>query len=271
MTIAHVFWHGDLTQYELISLQSIVNQGFEVWFWSISDYDLPSEVQRKDASSILHPEFLTAYTHNHWNKEWGVANEITSITFYSDVLRYRLLELYGGWWFDLDTICLRSVTEFDSLVLGRDVCIGWQSPAPGISNCNNAVLSIPNKAVASDINRLVAELITSKKVFSWGEIGPDLWSNYLKQSELLDQVLPRKIFYPNSTEPNVQNMWKPASELSEAELERLRVEMVDSYVLHWSNNNLLPEDKKRFLPSEDSFLGQLFKSVSLESTHLVDE
>jgi hypothetical protein len=262
MTIAHVFWHGELTRYELISLQSIVNQGFDVWFWSLSDYDLPKLVRHMDASLVVPAELVTAYRHEHWNKEWGAATELTSITLYSDILRYKLLELYGGWWFDLDTICLKSASKFDELSSGLDICIGWQSPAPGELSCNNAVLSIPNKSIAYEVNEIVAQLLETKTTFSWGEIGPDLWSKYLEEARLLDQVLPRTVFYPNSTEPNVQNIWKRLSKLSAGEVEDLEAETADSYVLHWSNNNLLPSDKKSFLPSEDSFLGRLFNSVT---------
>lgn len=259
MTIAHVFWHGEMTRYERASMHSLVLSGFDVWFWSLVDYDLPGEIKKMNASTVVPRELVLAYTHEHWNEDWGQATDSTSITFYSDILRYRLLELYGGWWFDLDTICLRKAEDFEALASTRDICIGWQDVSIGL--CNNAILSIPNSSVAMEINRRVSNLIESKKTFFWGEIGPALLSEYLAEANLLDQLLPRVTFYPNSIEPNVQNMWQDGQDISTSERLDLDAELQDAYVLHWYNNNLIPSDKRSNLPIPSSFMGELFKTI----------
>ncbi len=259
MTIAHVFWHGELTRYERASLQSIINSGFDVWFWSLDSYNLPPEVSAKDASAVVSADLVYAYTHEHWNEEWGSATESTSITFYSDILRYRLLQEYGGWWFDLDVICLKSREEFDALASSKRICIGWQDVEEGL--CNNAVLCIPDKKIAAELTSSVQTLIDSKTTFYWGEIGPALLSEYLKENKLLDELMPRTTFYPNSIEPNVENIWKYEHDLTEAEHQALNLELKDAYVLHWYNNNLLLSDKQTSLPPDTSVIGRLFRAV----------
>ena len=261
MTIAHTFWHGTMTSYELASMKSMIANGFEVWFWSFNDYDVPDGVVRKDASLIAPVGLIHSITHAHWNEDWGVANESTAITLYSDLLRYRLLEKFGGWWFDLDIFCLRPSSDFDALALSAKICIGGQWP--GEELCNNAVLSIPDVKIAKDINKLVDTTVQDKSSFFWGELGPALLSTYVKEEKLTDQVLPRTFFYPNSFAPNNENMWKYEHDLSASEASELESELSGAYTLHWYNNNLILSDKQASLPPETSIMGKLFKTVGV--------
>lgn len=253
-----MFWDGPITDYEIASIKSYVDRGFNVWFWSFGSYNFPFEVTYMDASKLLSRDFIANKIHNHWNDSWGRATESTAATLYSDVLRYKLLARYGGWWFDFDSFCLRDVRDFDELVLDKKICLGWQDDEK--TYVNNAILSIPNKDIAVDIVNIVDAIFNSKNIFSWGELGPDMLSSYIFKNNLEECVLDRDIFYPNLQSPNNENIWKIESMLTEDENISIYSDLDRSYTMHWCNNNLVLEDKVLGLPDKESLIGKVLSN-----------
>ncbi len=92
------FWIGPpLSYYEIVSLKSFVATGARVFLYSFDDLVVPDGVELCDARDILSDdvdEFRSANGDITWSK-------------HSDIFRYAMLQKFGGWYADLDVICLQ--------------------------------------------------------------------------------------------------------------------------------------------------------------------
>src|SRR5438045_3555434 len=96
-----VLWvRGNLSRMEILSIRSFLGNGHPVHLYT---YDCPGNVPESvtilDASEIV-PECLAPPAQT-------LPFQIGSYAIFSDYFRYALLDLRGGWWSDLDYICLR--------------------------------------------------------------------------------------------------------------------------------------------------------------------
>ena len=93
------FWTGPvLSYYEILSLKSLVATGARVFVYSYEkDLNVPDGVELVDADDILSGEV----------HEFRHANGDKSLALHSDLFRYAALQRYGGWYADLDIICLK--------------------------------------------------------------------------------------------------------------------------------------------------------------------
>jgi hypothetical protein len=95
---ARFFWVGpSLSIYETLSLKSFLATGARV---SLYTYDkslaVPDRVERHDAETVLPLDVLKRYN-SGGPDAWAR---------HSDLFRYIMLERFGGWYADLDVICL---------------------------------------------------------------------------------------------------------------------------------------------------------------------
>lgn len=93
--IIQSLWIGNyLSPLESLCIKSYLYHGHEFHLYCYDEIlNLPKGVKLKDASEILSEEEIFLDSHN-------------SITAFSDYFRYCLLYQKGGWWVDLDTVCL---------------------------------------------------------------------------------------------------------------------------------------------------------------------
>ncbi len=109
MRTVHGLWIGQrLSPLELLSIRSFLDNGhpYVLWAYDRLETPLPQGAELRDAAEILPREAVFAYRHAN---EWGHGKG--SYAGFSDIFRYRLLYLHGGWWADLDIVCLRSLDE----------------------------------------------------------------------------------------------------------------------------------------------------------------
>ena len=92
------FWTGPvLSYYEILSLKSFVATGARVFVYSYEkDLQVPEGVELVNADDILSGDV----------HEFRHANGDKSLALHSDLFRYAVLQRYGGWYADLDIICL---------------------------------------------------------------------------------------------------------------------------------------------------------------------
>ncbi len=113
------YWgDGPLTQLERICLSSFVQNGAR---YNLYAYDEPSGVPEgitvRDASEILPEERVFRYPA-------GTLNE-GSLSGFSNLFRYTLLQHNGGWWVDTDVCCLRPFeADRDELYLREETQSG---------------------------------------------------------------------------------------------------------------------------------------------------
>lgn len=128
--IIQSLWIGKIGLLERLSIASFMAHGHRVELYTYEDVGaLPDGAVRKDAREILPESAIFRYTHG---KERG------GISAFADLFRYKLLALKGGWWCDMDVICLKPLVFTEPLVLASErarfgrikVCVGvMRAPA----------------------------------------------------------------------------------------------------------------------------------------------
>ncbi len=105
------FWVGPpLSAYEILSLKSFLGAGARVILYA---YDkslaVPDGVELRDAAEVLPLDVLNRYNSGN-AKAWAR---------HSDLFRYVMLEKFGGWYADLDIVCLADVLPQGEMYFGR--------------------------------------------------------------------------------------------------------------------------------------------------------
>jgi hypothetical protein len=100
-------WVGDrLSKIEILSIQSFVANGHPYHLYLYSDVaGIPAGITVKDANEIIPRE--------HVFRTKG------SLSIFADWFRQELLFARGGYWVDLDIVCLKPLKFDDTIVVGR--------------------------------------------------------------------------------------------------------------------------------------------------------
>lgn len=171
-SIVHSLWIGaPLSRLQRLALQSFVANGHEFHLHAYRRLEVPRGVILKDAASIL--EKSAVYRHASG-----------SLAPFADVFRYKLLHDQGGWWVDMDVICLKPL-DFD-----RDLVFGWQSE----EEVNNAVLYAERRSPHMKILYSLARRIPADA--PWASTGPRLLTAVARTLNALDRAEPIEAFYP---------------------------------------------------------------------------
>jgi hypothetical protein len=235
---ANFFWMGDLTIYEIANLQSFIKHGFKVIIWTY-DKNLEKntnlkEVCFKDANLVLNESLLMKFKQGR---------QKSSLSSFSNLFRYELLKKYGGWWFDMDCICLKNLDEFIKLTNNADFIIGRERE----NYTGSSVLYFNDVKI---LDELIQEVEFRAKQndysFFWGEIGPDLISEIILKNNLMNNTLDENYFYKISADKFHKFFENKINLMTDIE---------DSYVLHTWNEmfNRFLISKKR-LPPKGSIL-----------------
>lgn len=104
------FWHGKLGTMERMCIQSYLNQRIEFDLYMYREHweEIDHELAIKPGFRLCDAEYIAP--------ESKVAL-FPWASIFSDYFRYALLAKKGGWWVDLDTICLR---PFDTWPIWAD-------------------------------------------------------------------------------------------------------------------------------------------------------
>lgn len=241
---ANLFWMGKLTNYELVCIESFYKKGFETILWTYEPNhksldSIHENIIIKNAEEIVPKTYLGKFTQN---------NQKNNLSSFSNYFRYKLLTKNGGWWFDTDCYCLKTVEEFIKLSQNRNIVIGKTRD----NLVNGSVIFLNDKNLFIDLIEYIEnKLIVEKYNFYWGEIGPYLLTEYLKNN---NNVLPPKFFY--EINPNQFHFIFDSRKNKKITVYKT---LEDSYVLHFWNEML-----RRFLinksklPPKNSYIFELF-------------
>ena len=95
------FWHGrPLNPILLACLTSFIKRGHEFHLYTYDELQVPTGVKLKSAEAVLPRESMFSFV-NPDTQEMDFGP-------FSDLFRFKLLMLKGGWWSDVDCICLSS-------------------------------------------------------------------------------------------------------------------------------------------------------------------
>jgi len=177
------YWGGGpLTRLEFLCVSSFVQNGARYNLYTYDDPGgVPDGVTVCDASEILPAERMFLYPA-------GTLNE-GSLSGFSNLFRYTLLQRDGGWWVDTDVCCLRAFeTDRDELYVREEK----RSGEFFVASC--LFRAPPESKVLSYCLEGFARKDVSKVVH--GETGPALLTDAVRDCGREGAVQPAERFLP---------------------------------------------------------------------------
>lgn len=202
------FWFGTtMSTMERLCISSFLKNGYSVDIYAYDEIqNLPVGVNLMDANFILDKQLI------FFDSSGGIAA-------FSDWFRYKLLYVKGGWWIDLDVICLRPFDIID------DYCFATENFGSnyetGITCC---VIKSPK---AAEFLKVILDHIHTfgdYQNIKWGQFGPFLIDSVLKKFDSKMFIKPVKTFCPID--------WTEMAILTTEQ----RTLPVDSLAIHMWNN-----------------------------------
>lgn len=244
--LAHMFWHGELTSLERASVKSFVNNGFDVYLWSL-DGTLIEGTTAKDAREILDPsvcEGVTQYFPGDPERETKV-NQFATI--YSDCIRHGSMAKYGGWWFDCDCICLKPVSEFIKLTQDKSIVATITSIQR--DDIMSGMFWLKNLEDSQYLFDKIVQDITEEKRFVWGLSMLNM-TNFVNEKNYQTDILPTYSFV--AIEFDEQELF-----INPVNLNLASSFIKDSFVTHIFNSRLKDFNIDKNNPPEGSLLYKL--------------
>lgn len=171
-------WVGDrLSMMERISISSFLKRGHPYHLYVYGDVlNVPAGATVRDAREILPPEDIFRNTNG-------------SLAGFANMFRYKLLLERGGWWADLDVVCLRPF-EFDA-----ETVIASEHREDGSWKLCAGILKAPR---GSGLMRLCLEkaIAVDKSCADFGATGYEIFIPAVRESALEEHVVPPGTFCP---------------------------------------------------------------------------
>ncbi len=235
------FWHGQLNPFAYACLASFPRVGASLRLYSYDlRLDVPAGVGLEDARLVCPDESLV---------QRYIVNGRPSIASFSDMFRYKMIQMTGFCWVDADIICLTN----PSFAAGAYVFCR-QADAVSTLLVNNAVLRLPPSEPA------LAELIATAESAldsdqTWGALGPFLLTPVLRRHGLYERALDPHVCYP--IEP--EQFWKL---FLPSYRDRVAEKMKDATMLHlWSEAISWSGYDFGVCPPEGSYLHECFRAA----------
>ncbi len=174
------FWHGgELPPHCRACLKSFIDHGHSFTLYCYREMEVPAGIQLRDAAEILPATGIFYY-------EQGPGKG--SIGAFANTFRYKLLADRGGWWVDVDVLCMSdNVPE-------QDIAFGWESEEV----LGNAILKLPiGHPLSEQLFRSAMEIASQRgSKLEWGETGPRLLLRLVSEGGLLSLASAASVFYP---------------------------------------------------------------------------
>jgi len=171
-------WIGsELSRMEVLSIRSFLKNGHDYHLYVYDDVkNIPSGTVVKDGADILSPSRVFQY------------KEHKSYSGFSNLFRYKLLLKKGGWWVDSDLVCVKPFDFDEGYVFSSEFSCGQR-----YINCG--AIKVPS---GSDVLKFVWETASAKDPdrLVWGEIGPKLLGQAVREFSLEEYVLEPAVFCP---------------------------------------------------------------------------
>jgi hypothetical protein len=180
--IVQSLWIGSrLSLMERLSISSYLEHGHPFHLYTYEDVEnIPAGAIVRDGREILPAEEIFCY-----RRGFGKG----SVAAFSNCFRYKLLLERGGWWSDLDSICLQPL-DFD----GEHV-VGYERHPQGDERLGTGLMKAP---AGSPVMKFCwdASWQVDRSTVRWGQIGPALLNHAVRQVNVRVQTLEPAAFYP---------------------------------------------------------------------------
>ncbi len=175
-------WIGShLSSMEQLSIRSFLTHGHEYHIYAYNEVDhIPQGAVLKDANEIIPASRIFRY------------RDFDSYAGFSNYFRYKLLLQKGGWWADLDLICLRPFDFKAEYVFSSE-----QSP-PEQGDGERVNVGAIKSPPGSPLLQYAWDACQSKdpRHLSWGEVGPRLFAEGVRRFRLEPYVQGASVFCP---------------------------------------------------------------------------
>ncbi len=181
-SVVQSMWIGSrLSVMERLSICSYLQHGHPFHLYTYGHVEnVPAGAVICDGREILPAEEIFCY-----RRGYGKG----SVSAFSNCFRYKLLLERGGWWSDLDSICMRPL-DFD----GEHV-VGYQRQRQGEHCIASGLMKAPT---GSPLMQFCWDTSwqADRATVRWGQIGPKLMDQAVRQLDVAVQTLEPSVFYP---------------------------------------------------------------------------
>lgn len=247
MEIANFFFEGELSKLEKKCIESFVKNGFKVKLWSYSNLQLPN-VESCDASLVLDKNVKIKQDFS------SKSEEVSQLAAFSDYFRYKVVDMFGGWWFDADCFCLKNSSDFTKLRLDKKIVAGKQFDDYNEQQQICTAVFYMDKSVSSkllfEFESMLNEIDMNEHI-PYGYYGPEFFSNFIKKEGLYENVLEINAFYAIRW---FEDEWL----LYPQHLEKAMEMTKDSFVSHIWNHRFFLNGNDKNKSNDGSFLHYLY-------------
>ncbi len=183
-------WIGSrLSVMEGLSIRSFLDHGYTFHLYAYQT------VENVPAGTIVLPgdQILPADQIFCYRKGYGKG----SFAAFSNLFRYRLLLERGGWWTDLDSVCMRPMDFDDEHVVGNE-----RAP-DGALQISAGLIKAPRGSRLLQYCWDSCQKVDLSQI-RWGQIGPRLMTEAVHTVGIPVRVLEPEAFYPI----NYWNIWE---------------------------------------------------------------
>jgi hypothetical protein len=177
-------WIGnELSIMEQLCIKSFLKNGHQFVLYTYGDIkNIPKGTIVKNGNEILSQDQIFTY-------KIGVSNG--SYAGFSNTFRYKMLFENGGYWVDMDMICLKHLDFKDEYVFSSE------RGSDGSQKTNCGLVKVPKK---SELMKYLFNTANSKnkEELKWGQIGPKLMDEGIKKFKLEKYVQMPEVFCPIS-------------------------------------------------------------------------
>ena len=122
--------------------------------------------------------------------------EYLTFALFSDFFRYKLLLEKGGWWCDLDVVCLKFFDFSEDHVFATQYDLLGSDTAERITEvATNGIIKAPRR---SEVLNYAWSVCSSKdrQALRWGDTGPELMQECVRKFSLANNVRRASTFCP---------------------------------------------------------------------------
>ncbi len=174
---------GELSVMEELCIRSFLVRGHEFHLYTYGDVpNVPDGTKVKSGQDILPEDRIFRY-------EEGFGKG--GLSGFANLFRLHLLHDRGGWWVDMDVVCLRAFEFNRSRVIGTS----WEPGPSEVARANNCVLRADPEDPFIKYCLDICENIDMSQI-RFGETGPDLIKRAVAELGLKDDLVSWDVFCP---------------------------------------------------------------------------
>jgi len=176
---------GALTNLERLCINSFIKNGHEFHLYIYDNVEgIPLGTVVKDGNDIIDGKEIFTYTDPKHNGSYSA---------FSNWFRYKMLYELGGYWVDMDMVCLKPFDFKNDYVFSSEICYGREDLKDGV-HLNAGVIKVPKHSEIMEYCWDRTQEIG--KNVRWGQIGPALLKEAVDKFNLTKYMELPNVFCP---------------------------------------------------------------------------